>query len=130
MAIYTWEDDRAASMSYIAKSYLMKGERNQARDWYLRAAIQAPHLREPYVDLAYALYEEKKWEGVLYFTGCALEITHRPKSYICEADSWGSLPHDLRAMALEPDNERFQKNVEVLMRQIQEAKGIPGATPQ
>lgn len=149
MAKATWEDERAASMRYIAKSYLMKGERNQARDWYLRAAIQAPHLREPYVDLAYALYEEKKWEGVLYFTGCALEITHRPKSYICEADSWGSLPHDLRAMALfhtgrikealeeekealamEPDNERFQKNVEVLMRQIQEAKGIPGATPQ
>ena len=86
-------------MRYIAKSYLMKGERKKARDWYLKAIVQAPHLREPYTDLAHALYEEEEWEGVLYFTGCALAITHRPATYICEASAWGSLPHDLRAMA-------------------------------
>ena len=40
---------------------------------------------------------------VLYFTGCALSITIRPKTYICEADSWGSLPHDLRCQALFSD---------------------------
>ena len=42
----------------------------------------------------------EEWDGVLYFTGCALSITIRPKTYICEADSWGSLPHDLRCQAL------------------------------
>ena len=52
----TWRDERAASMRYIAKSYLNKGERAQARDWYLRAIAEAPHLREPYMDLALALY--------------------------------------------------------------------------
>lgn len=128
-----WEDERAASMRYIAKSYLMKGEREMARDWYLKAIAQAPHLREPYVDLAFALYEEKEWEGVLYFTNCALAITGRPATYICEAMAWGSLPHDLRAMAffhtgrpgealeeaakalaLEPKNKRLWANVEVL----------------
>lgn len=94
-----WADERAASMRYIARSYLMKGERQKARDWYLRAIAQAPHLREPYMDLAHALYEEEQWDGVLYFTGCALAITRRPRTYICEASAWGSLPHDLRAMA-------------------------------
>jgi len=54
----TWRDERAASMRYIAKSYLNKGERAQARDWYLRAIAEAPHLREPYMDLALALYEQ------------------------------------------------------------------------
>ena len=29
-----------------------------------------------------------------------MSITIRPKTYICEADSWGSLPHDLRCQAL------------------------------
>lgn len=41
----TWRDERAASMRYIAKSYLNKGERAQARDWYLRAIAEAPHLQ-------------------------------------------------------------------------------------
>jgi len=128
-----WEDERAASMRYIARSYLMKGERRTARDWYLQAIVQAPHLREPYMDLAYALYEEKEWDGVLYFTGCALAITDRPITYICEANAWGSLPHDLRAMAffhtgrlgealeeaakalaMEPENVRFLGNVKIL----------------
>ncbi len=129
----TWADERAASMRYIAKSYAMKGERRLARDWYLRAIAQAPHLREPYMDLASLLYEEEDWEGVLYFTRCALQIKDRPRTYICEAEAWGSLPHDLRAIAyyhtsrsglalqearealkLEPDSQRLQENVRLL----------------
>lgn len=128
-----WADERAASMRYIAKSYAMKGEPGAARDWYLRAIAEAPHLREPYMDLAFLLYDMEEWDGVLYFTGCALAITHRPRTYICEADAWGSLPHDLRAMAyyhtarpvqalaearkalaLEPGNARLQHNASVL----------------
>ena len=86
-------------MRYIAGAYARKGEPALARDWYLRAVAEAPWLREPYVDLAFLLYEQEKWDGVLYFTGCALEIENRPESYICEADAWGSLPHDLRCQA-------------------------------
>lgn len=128
-----WRDERAASMRYIAKSYAQKGEGRLARDWYLRAIAEAPHLREPYMDLAMLLYEQGQWEGVLYFTGCALEIRERPRTYICEAASWGSLPHDLRsialyrtgrkaealeearlALSLEPGNERLRGNVALL----------------
>ena len=128
-----WRDERAASMRYIAKSYWEKGEAAQARDWYLRAITEAPHLREPYTDLALMLCQQEEWEGVLYFTACALAITVRPRSYICEAAAWGSLPHDLRAMAfyhtgafreaaeeagraleLEPGNERLRGNLELM----------------
>ncbi|MCI8297736.1 MAG: glycosyltransferase [Lachnospiraceae bacterium] len=129
----TWKDERAASMRYIAKAWAMKGERQKARDWYLQAIIQAPYLREAYMDLAWLLYEEESWEGVLYFTDCALSIRQRPRTYICEATAWGSLPYDLRAMALyhtgrkaealeeaqkalamEPEDERLQGNVKAL----------------
>ena len=131
----TWADERAASMRYIARSWAMKGRRQLARDWYLRAIAQAPHLREPYVDLAMLLYEDGCWDGVLYFTACALAITTRPRSYICEAAPWGSLPHDLRAiafhrtgrlaealaearqaLALEPGSRRLADNVSLLER--------------
>ena len=95
-----WTDERAASMRYIARACLQKGEAELARDWYLRAIAEAPHLREAYVELAFLLYEREEWDGVLYFTACALAITHRPRTYICEAAPWGSLPHDLQAIAL------------------------------
>ena len=41
-----WADERAASMRYIARAYIGKGDRAAARDWYLRAIAEAPHLRE------------------------------------------------------------------------------------
>ena len=137
MPTAVWRDERAASMRYMAKAYLQLGEPGQARGWYLRAVAEAPHLREPYIDLALLLYEQEAWDGVLYFTGCALSITHRPRTYICEAAPWGSLPYDLRAvafyhtgrfsqaleaaqaaLALEPENERLRGNVDLLNRMI------------
>ena len=45
------------------------------------------------------LYEDQEWDGVLYATACALKIRDRPRTYICEAEAWGSLPHDLRCQA-------------------------------
>lgn len=139
MSKAVWRDERAASMRYIAKSYFQKGEPAAARDWYLRAIAEAPHLREPYTDLALLLYDQEEWEGVLYFTGCALAITHRPRSYICESAPWGSLPHDLRsiayyqtgrigqaleeakkALALEPSSDRLRGNVALLERETRE----------
>ena len=94
-----WRDERAASMRYIARAHARKGERDEARDWYLRAAAEAPHLREPWTDLAMLLYENQEWDGVLYATACALKIRERPRTYICEAEAWGSLLHDLRCQA-------------------------------
>ena len=132
-----WRDERAASMRYIAKAYAQKGEPGRAREWYLRSAAEAPHLREPWLDMALLLYQQEQWEGVLYFTGCALSITERPRTYICEAQAWGSLPHDLRAIAfyhtgrrvealeeakkaraLQPGDERLDQNVQVLERSL------------
>lgn len=132
-----WRDERAASMRYIAEAYARKGEPALARDWYLKAIAEAPWLREAYVDLAFLLYEQGKWDGVLYFTGCALEIENRPESYICEADAWGSLPHDLRcqafyqtgrpkealaeaekALSLSPSDKRLEGNVRLLRESV------------
>ena len=91
------------------------------------------------MDLSWMLYEQGDWEGVLYFTGCALAIRERPRSYICEAAAWGILPHDLRAiayyrtgrtaqalreteLALEqsPENERLLGNADLYRRKLRE----------
>lgn len=130
-----WADERAASMRYIAMACLQKGERERAKGWLFRAIAEAPHLREAFVSLGELLYEEGCWEGVLYATGCALQIRQRPLSYISEARAWGSLPHDLRsialyhlgaveqaleeakeALALSPQEARLKENVALLRR--------------
>ncbi len=129
----TWADERAASMRYIGQAYLQKGQPDQARNWFLQAIAQAPHLREPWMEMAQLLYAQEDWEGVLYFTGGALAISDRPDTYICEAAAWGPLPHDLRcqayyrtgriqpaleeaqkALALAPADPRLAGNVELL----------------
>ena len=128
-----WADERCASMRYIAKAYAQLGDTAQAKQWFLRAIAEAPHLREPYLDLAQALYTEQDWEGVAYWTGRALAITERPRTYICESQAWSSLPWDLRSLglfytgrvqqaldaarhacALSPDNRRLRENAAII----------------
>lgn len=95
----TWADERCASMRFIARSYEALGNRQEAKRWLARAIGEAPHLREGYVDYAMELYREENWAGVAYFALQALQITERPRTYICESDAWGPLPYDLAALA-------------------------------
>lgn len=129
----TWRDERAASMRYLGCAYEQLGETGEAESWYLRAIAEAPHLREPWVDLAMLCYRREDLEGVRWLTGRALAIEKRPETYICQAQAWGSLPWDLRALALyhtgemgqalaaarkalelEPDNPRLRDNVRLM----------------
>lgn len=129
----TWRDERAASMRYLGCAYEQLGETGEAESWYLRAIAEAPHLREPWVDLAMLCYRREDWEGVRWLTGRALAMEKRPETYICQAQAWGSLPWDLRALALyhtgemgqalatarkalelEPGNPRLRDNVRLL----------------
>lgn len=128
-----WKDERCASMRYIAKSYLQKGNREEAKIWYYKSIAEAPYLREPYMDLANLLYEEKEWYGVLYFAQSAIKIKERPRTYICEAGAWGSSPYDLlslgyyftgayekalesanKALEFSPQDERLLSNKKIM----------------
>ena len=93
-----WRDERCASMRFIARAYAAKQDFAAAEQWGWRAIAEAPHLREPYMELAWLLYRMQDWEGVIYLTGRALKITERPRTYITESSAWGSLPHDLRSL--------------------------------
>ncbi len=95
-----WADERCASMRFLARAWRQKGRPEQARRWLWRAIGEAPHLREPYLELARLLYEEAEWDGVVYLCRQALAITDRPQTYICEAEAWGSLPWDLLSLGL------------------------------
>ena len=134
-----WRDERCASMRYIARCLRHLGREDEAALWLHRAIAEAPHLREPYLEFADLLYQQKDWYGVIFMTRRALTISERPHSYICEAYAWGSLPYDLltiayyhigsipravenarRAAALAPSDTRLQSNLALLERMEKE----------
>lgn len=124
-----WQDERCASMRYIARSYWALGNEEEAEKWFLRSVAEAPYLREPWLDYAKFALARQEWELVLWLSLRALQIRHRAQSYINEAESFGSLPYDLaslgfyytgrykkalsyveEAIRLSPDDERLRQN--------------------
>ena len=100
----------------LAKDYFALKMEGEGERWLLRAAGEAPHLREPWLDLADLYYHREDWHGVLWAVNRALAITQRPRTYISEAVAWGEHPWDLASLgyyytgqlgkALEPPKRR------------------------
>lgn len=92
----TWRPERAASMRYIAK---MDDDFQTAYEWLLKAHQEDPGRREPLVDAAKLLYENKAWTACLQSAQKAIAITEKPLDYLCEEFAWGSAPWDYAAIA-------------------------------
>lgn len=119
-----WRPERARSMRYLA-------ELEDTESWLFRAVAEAPERREGWVDLAKYYYSGLRWEGCLWASQRALEITDKPLEYLCEEFAWGAAPYDYAALAAynmnlvdlacyygecalqyAPDDERLAKNYE------------------
>jgi tetratricopeptide (TPR) repeat protein len=120
-----WHPERAASYRYLAKM------RPDAAEFHLYSAIaEDPSRRESWVDLAMVYYKKEDWVACRQACTMALRITEKPLDYLCEAEAWGWMPHDLmaischklgdtdesffhgsEALALNPKDERLQANL-------------------
>lgn len=129
----TWKDERSASMRFIARSYTALKRYEEARMWLDKAMKETPYLRDPFVERAILEYTLQNWKGVEYYCLKALEITTKQKTYINEPFSWDYSIYDLLSLSyyyqqkkdlalqninialnLNPDNERLQKNKEII----------------
>lgn len=90
----TWDAERSKAMRYLAQL-----QPEQAERWLLKATAEAPHRREPWVDLAQHYHDRGAWALSLAAALRALEVTEQPLEYLCEPDAWGWKPHDLAAIA-------------------------------
>lgn len=89
-----WNPERAASRRYLAKM------RPESAEFHLYSAIaEDPTRRESWVDLAMVYYKKEDWVSCRMACTMALQITEKPLDYLCEADAWGWLPHDLMAVS-------------------------------
>jgi hypothetical protein len=49
---------------------------------------EAPHLREPYTEMARLAYSTRNWPAVYHMVEQALRISTRPDTYMQEAFCW------------------------------------------
>ena len=133
-----WAPERCASMRFLSRCYLRRGDTREALRWALRAVAEAPELREPWVQAEEAAYAMEDWEGVRWFGLSALAVREKSGCYINEDRAWGAYPWDAlayalyrtgdleraaqateRALALDPENRRLLGNLE-LYRNMEE----------
>ena len=94
-----WLAERAASMRYISRCFVGKGNRINALEWAFKACAEDATAREPWVHLAKVLEIQCDWAGMLFAINRALDIKERPSHYINEPESWSAVPYELGAKA-------------------------------
>lgn len=129
----TWKDERAASMRFIARSYMGLHRPLEAKMWLELAILEAPYLREGYVELAEIYYQEQNYEKAYIYLKSASNIKEKTKTYINEDFCWNAFFYDMlsvvsfylgkkeealeyvqKAIELDENNERLKKNLELM----------------
>ena len=94
-----WKEERAASMRYIARCYTRIKSYDEAREWAIKATLEWPHTREPWLELARTCNEAKDWYTCYWAVTKLLAIKERTTTYMGVADSWGYEPYFIGCLA-------------------------------
>lgn len=132
----TWKEERCASMRFISRCYENLNRPEEARMWLNKAILEAPHLRDPYVELAYLEYTEKNYQVAKNLLLRALDIDINPKLYINESFSYNYFIYDIlsiceyylgnkeeaikyvkKAIKMEPNDKRLKDNLKLMESQ-------------
>ena len=129
----TWKDERCASMRFIARCYERLHRMDEAKMWSDKAIIEAPYLRDPYMERALLEYHLQDWSETEKYCLLALKVKEHPKSYINEVFSWDHTVYDLlslscyyqgkyekavqyikKALEINPVDERLNNNLKLM----------------
>lgn len=132
-----WNEERSASMRFIAHSYEEKGNAKEAKAWLFRALAECQNVREPYLALAKSGYKENNWPLVYAMVEKGLSVTESTGSYLVESESWGYSLYDygaisayrlgmyekakeyaMKALDMNPTNKRLQNNLMLIEDKI------------
>ena len=138
MPTATWEEERSASMRFIAECYQRKNDFGQAKAWLFRAIGECPYVREPYLQMARLGYSRNDWQLVYFATEQGLKITQKTGSHLLEPQSWGfllddyaaiagfwlgifpkALEHAQQALDFQPDDERLKNNLQTIRQKAE-----------
>jgi tetratricopeptide (TPR) repeat protein len=94
-----WPNERCYAMRLLGKCYAELGQHGAAKDWYIKASLEAPQTREPWVELAELAYRAADWDLCYSSAKRALAIADKELVYTMDPTVWGSRPHDYMALA-------------------------------
>ena len=109
----TWKDERCASMRFISRCYQRLGRFDEARMWLDKAMLEAPYLRDPFVERALLEYNQNDFKEVKKYCLKALEIKEHPKTYINEIFSWDYTIYDLLSISY-----FYENNIEESLKYV------------
>lgn len=128
-----WNEERGASMRWIAQSHFKMNRPGEGSKWYFKAMAETGHMREPYVEFARCLYPFKDWPMINYLIDEALKITKRSPTYTNQDYTWDHTPYDYgslacfylgqydkaleyaqKAVALNPGDKRLRDNLRLV----------------
>ncbi|WP_449240620.1 tetratricopeptide repeat-containing glycosyltransferase [Desulfoscipio gibsoniae] len=131
-----WKEERGASMRFIARAYKAQNNYIEAKSWLYKSIAEIPHVREPYVEMAKLMYEQKDWAGIYHMVKDALKIKEK-STHINDAWCWDYTIYDLGALAcyyiglqkeameyakialdMNPHDERLKRNYEIIKGSI------------
>lgn len=132
-----WKEERCSSLRFISKCQRALGQTHESLITAIKATIEWPHSREPWLELARAGYAAQDWYTCYYAATKCLSIEQKTMSYIGESVCWGFEPYDLAAISsyqlglyteaakfgkiasdLEPLDVRLKKNLEFYNEKI------------
>lgn len=133
----TWDDERSASLGYIAKSYESLGKISLAEKYFKLAIIEKPQDRTGYFNLGLFYYRRSKFLDAICVLESMQNIKERNLTYMSSPQAWGCEVFDIlsicyfkiknnskalyncaKAVALNPKDERLQKNLEFFYQLI------------
>jgi tetratricopeptide (TPR) repeat protein len=136
-----WDEERSASMRYIAACLKYQKKIKEAENWLFKAIAECDYVREPVMDLAILYYEIGDWESCLAMSKKALNIKNKTMSYMNDEKNWRDLPYDLagiscyhlnlldmslyyfdQALKYDPENTRLLNNLDLVRKKIQSSK--------
>ena len=142
-----WNEERSASMRFIAQCYEEKGKLKEARSWFFRALGECPDVREPYLALVKSGYKEQNWPLSYAMAEKGLAIVENTGSYLVEPESWGYALYDYasisaynmgmyetardyarKALSMAPDNKRLENNLFLVEDRIKKQKKAEGSS--
>lgn len=133
----TWKAERCASLRFISRCYRYLKDYGNAIKYGLLSIAEFPYSREPYYELASSYYILNDYERCKHYLELSLLYKENAKVYINEPNCYNGTIEDIlsicyyylenfnkaleyieKSLELDPDNERKQKNKELILLKL------------
>jgi glycosyltransferase involved in cell wall biosynthesis len=95
----TWNAERSYAMRLLSKAHTEINNKGEAIKWARLSVAEDPTVRDSWVELSQAAYNQHLWTESYFAAISALNISQRSYIYMEEPINWAEKPFDLASIA-------------------------------